>query len=215
MNVTLKQNSWHFKLYSKVIDDNPPKTLCPYFWSLVAIFLFSPFLLSILLIKRINDVYVYVRKNLTVNKEVPKKTVEEIIAEMDKKLEKHVKKQKRIDLMVGVGALIFKWVVLPLLVVGFIYLLFLAGNKIGWFGFLISIVVGIGIMAFIFGIIWTVDNYGHKISKPIGRGLSKLNPTKWSITQIVGGMIYATYIKACPVIEWEEKITKEKVHGHN
>ena len=219
MNVTLKQNSWHFKLYSKVVDDNPPKTLCPYFWSLVAILLFSPILLMILLIKKTIEGVEYLKKNITPKKVEPEKSFEERLDEMRKRIDKdnkrEVRRRKSLDFMIGVGSLLFKWIVLPLLAIGVVYTFFIAGNKLGWLQFLGVIAFVVGVILTIFGLIWAVDTYGHKIIHPIGRVLRKLNPTKWSIIQIIGGMIYATYVKACPVIQWEGKEVKKGEYGIN
>ena len=219
MNVTLKQNSWHFKLYSRVIDDNPPKTLCPYFWSLVTILLFSPIILIMFLIKWTIEGIGYVKKNITPTKVEPEKSFEERLEAMKKQIEKEDKKEERrrkiLDFMVGIGSLLFKWVVLPSLAIGVIYTFFLAGNKLGWLQFLGVIAFVVGVILTIFGFIWTIDTYGHKVIHPVGRVLRKLNPLKWGVIQIIGGMIYATYVKACPVIEWEDKVSKEEQYGTN
>lgn len=219
MNVTLKQNSWHFKLYSKVIDDNPPKTLCPYFWSLVAILLFSPILLTMLLIKSLLEGIEYLRKSITPVKVEPEKSFEERLDEMRKQIAKDNKREERrmktLNVMVGVGSLLFKWVVLPSLAIGIIYTIFVTGNSIGWLQLLLIVGAVLGFILIIFGFVWTIDTYGNKIIHPIGKVLRKLNPIKWSITQIIGGMIYATYVKACPVIQWEEKVSKEEQYGTN
>jgi hypothetical protein len=169
-----------------------------------------------LLIKSILDGIEYLRKSVTPVKVTPEKSFEERLEEMKKQIEKDHKREmrrmKNLDLMVGTASLLFKWVGLPLLVVGVIYTIFVTGNNIGWLQLLLIVGVLICFVSIVFGFIWTVDNYGHKIIHPIGRVIRKLNPTKWGFVQIIGGMIYATYVKACPVIEWEGKeVNKENV----
>lgn len=44
--VTLNKNSWHYKIYDYFVGGEP-KSLCPYFWTLVALFIFSPFILLV------------------------------------------------------------------------------------------------------------------------------------------------------------------------
>ena len=91
MNITLNKNSWHYKIYSKIVDNTPPKSLCPYFWTLVMIFTFSPLILVAMgyvwVGKKINNI----KNSVFPRKEVPVMSTEEI----NKKIEKDEEKRKK------------------------------------------------------------------------------------------------------------------------
>lgn len=214
MNVTLKQNSWHYKLYSKVISNNPPKTLCPYFWSLVAILLFSPALIIGWLFSQIGKGFTWVRKSLTIEKKRESLSEEQRWQEIKKKIDEMERRDRinrhRWDIISNFTTKLFKWVVLPLLAVGVVYSIFQGVNKLGLIPFLIAIGISLGIILVVVGFIWLSDKYGSRIVNPIMDNLIKINPAKWSVVQLIGGMIYSFYVKACPIIQWEDKKVKEQ-----
>jgi len=220
MNVTLNQNSWHFKIYSKVVGNTPPKTLCPYFWSLVAIITLSPLLLFVHIVGLVTKFFDNIEKNRRIKKEMKDtRTNEEIMEAYRKKWDEEDRKEKesveRWNKITEVVTIFFKWVVLPLGCVSVIYFIYSTGNKIGWYQLLALVAVSIGFIAFIFFWVWLIEKYGNKIFGPIGRGLGKLNPFKWGVTQIIGGMIYSVYKKACPIITWEGKPVNNDRYGIN
>jgi hypothetical protein len=220
MNVTLNQNSWHFKIYSKIAGNTPPKTLCPYFWSLVAIVVLSPFLLIIYITGSTIEFFEKISKNRRVKRKLEDtRTHEEIMIEQRKKWDEEDRRETanmiRWNKITDVVKWTFKWIFLPIFIVGFIYVIFTTSTKIGWIQFL----TGAGMVLLLVGVVvffsWAIEKYGNRISTPIGIGLSKLNPIKWSVTQIIGGMIYSTYKKACPIIKWEGGEIKKDEYGTN
>lgn len=218
MNVTLNQNSWHFKIYSKIVGSRPPKTLCPYFWSLVAILVLSPFLLLIYTIGSSIEFFEKISKNRRVKRKLADtRTHDQIMAEQRKKWDEEDRREminfERWNKITAVVKWTFKWILLPVFVIGAIYFIFNVSTKTGWLQFLMGMAIVSLIIGVIVSIIWVVEKYGNLISKPIGRGLSKLNPIKWSVTQIIGGMIYSTYKKACPIINWEGGEIKKDEYG--
>lgn len=220
MNVTLNQNSWHFKLYSKVAGNNPPKTLCPYFWSLVAIIVLSPMLLTIYVIGSGIEFFNNIKENERIKKEMEDtRTYEEVMAEYRKKWDEQDRKEReshaRWSKITDVVTWISKRILFPILCVGVIYGIYNAGSKMGWGQFFIAIGMCSLIIGFIIFWIWVIEKYGNRIAGPIGRGLSKLNPFKWGITQIIGGMIYSAYTKACPIINWEGEIKNKEENVYN
>lgn len=216
MNVTLNLNSWHFKIYSKVVGKTPPKTLCPYFWSLVAITILSPFILMVFLVGRCIDAFFWLKTKLIPKRQIKQKTFEERekeVADMIKKWEEEERKAKikteRWNKIEKITLFIAKWTILPLLVIGLIVVIIFAGNTIGWGMFLLKVVIALLMLGTIVTFIWLWDKYSDKIFTPIGKGLIKLNPLKWQVTQLIGGMIYSLYVKACPMIKWEGEVTEE------
>jgi len=88
--VSLNKNSWHFKYYSFVVSDTPPKTLCPYFWTMIALIFMSP------LIGLISS-FVFIHKHISLffDKIVPKKEKKEKSFEQIEKEWKVMKENKK------------------------------------------------------------------------------------------------------------------------
>jgi len=222
MNVTLNKDSWHFKIYNKVVGKTPPKTLCPYFWTLVGIFVLSPLIIFIVVISKIIDGYNWLSNKLSFSKKTEKvdeRPYEVVMAEMRKKWDEEDRKEmirvKRWNKIGDIMLILFKWVFIPFVCVGLIYVLYLNSVKVGWLTVLIHIGICLGLIAAILGWIWFWDKFSGRIFSPIGRGLIKLNPVKWSIVQIIGGMIYSAYKKACPIINWEGETKETNENAYN
>jgi hypothetical protein len=74
---TFKKNAWHVRFFKWIYNTNPThefKTMCPYFWSLVATFLLLPFILIIKLFgkggtKLLNKLESWKRDKITKTKE--------------------------------------------------------------------------------------------------------------------------------------------------
>ena len=201
--VSLNKNSWHFKYYSFVVSDTPPKTLCPYFWTMVALIIISPLIAAITL-------FVFIHKHISLffDSVVPKKEKKEKSYEQVEKEYRQMKerKKKRESFWNKVGdkcSWFFKFIILPLLLVALIYTVFKYGVKIGWKSFLIHIGLAILIIALFFGFIYLWEKLIDKVYGKIS--FKRLNPFSWKITNIIGEMIKTAYTKACPLITWEEK----------
>jgi len=184
MNITLNKDSWHFKIYSMVFKGRTPKSLCPYFWSMVAIVVFSPIFLSFRLISIIMRFLtdLFSRKEEPVKKPESEMTEEEIKKEME-----DLKRREKMSEITGK------------IVIG-IFLLFLLGllslslyfvvKKDGWYSLIrfLFTLIGIGTT-----IVWTISGilkYGDKI-----RNLN--------VIKIPSAMIKAIYTKTCPIINWK------------
>lgn len=215
MNVTLNRNSWHYKIYSTVLDENPPKSLCPYFWSLVAIIVFSPIILLIGGIGWTSKKFDQLTKWVSPPKQKPEKTWEQVQKEWDEERVKSEKRRQRVNKRMDIFIWIAKYIIVPIAALGLVVLVYLSANKIGWYEFLISVLVGILIMSPILGFVWFIEKYGEKIGGFIGKVFRKINPFNWSVTKIIGGMIYSTYKKACPLINWEGENSKETENVYN
>lgn len=218
MNITLNKNSWHYKIYSKIVDDTPPKSLCPYFWTLVMIFTFSPLILVAMgyvwVGKKINNI----KNSVFPRKEVPVMSTEEINKKIEKDEEKRKKKLEIHKKFMKIFQSFIQWILLPFLGGFLIRVIYLFIQKDGILVLLKPILIVMVFVVLMFGITLFLDKYSERI----GRGLSKffnlINPFKWSITQIIGGMIYATYKKACPIINWETddvELTPQKDNTNN
>jgi hypothetical protein len=204
MQITLDTNSWHYKLYSKVLNGKPPKSLCPYFWTIVALVVFSPFLLMLFIMFSVMEWY-----DKTKKKYFPKEEVLMTYEELNKYwIEEEEKDKKRDEFWQNVGNKIQTFISLFFIVL-FLFLIyaFIANSiKIGWLltlktiGF--SLLIGGSIVLFF----WLLGRV-FKLIIPV---VEKIKTTSWSITKMIGGMIYATYTKACPLIEWKGLKTEKK-----
>jgi hypothetical protein len=178
MNITLNKSSWHFKLYSNIFSDTPPKSLCPYFWSMVAIVVFSPFFLLIFIMKFLSALFE--------SKPKPKKpmsewTIEDIELET-KRLEKKLKRSEvGAKIVLGVSGLL----ALGLLVLSSYFWI----SKDGWFVFFRAIFAVIGMGVSVYGILTL-----------IGKNYSKI--VKSNYIKVPASMIKSIYTKACPIINW-------------
>lgn len=217
MEIKLNKNSWHFKMYESVVSTNPPKSLCPYFWSMVLIVCISPMILLFKLVNYIGNSFTKLKNKLIPKKVKPELSYDEWLEKKSIEFDKSMKRQEKWDRASYKTAIVFKWVVLPLLGLVIICLLYEAVKSIGLEGILTSIGISLIVIVSVLGFITLIENYGHKIVGPIGRFLSWINPLNWEIIQIIGGMIYATYKVACPMIEWEgtEETEKEESYGNS
>lgn len=203
MNLTLNRNSWHAKLYTLVLESEPPKTLCPYFWTLFAIFVFSPIILVIVSMGWVIKGFESVKTSVYTPKPKPEKTLEEIRKEWDEQKIRDARRSNNVDLVLNVFIFTIKWVVAPLAALFLIYAVYISGTKMGWGTLLLTLLIAIICMVPVLGLIWLFDKYQYTIGGFLGRVFKTLNPFNWSITKMIGGMIYATYKKACPIIQWE------------
>lgn len=178
MNITLKKDSWHFKIYSKVLSDKAPKSLCPYFWSWVLIILGSPFYLLIGIMQFLSKLFE--------KKPEPKKSIHDMtVEEIKEETERLIKKDKRNE-MVGNIILGF-WLVfsLILIVIG----VYAGIMKEGWYSFFRMIFSLIGMVTTGY---WTVRLIAH-YSEKIGNS---------NVIKVPVAMVKAIYTKTCPIINW-------------
>jgi hypothetical protein len=207
MNVTLNKDSWHFKYYKHCIGGNPPRTLCPYFWIMVSLILASPFFGIFAVVKFIGKQIDKITKNIKSNNgkpPKPQKTIEELVVEMEKEREKYYRNQKNWSKVGDISSLFFKWVVSPLGVLSFLYMLYDTAIEMGFIAFLIR--VGLWVLAL--SVLVSFIHYSVKYERELGRGFNKvgrkINPFNWKFIQIIGEMIVAGYTKACPIVDWVE-----------
>ena len=205
--VTLNKNSWHFKIYSKIVSDNPPKSLCPYFWTMVLLTILSPFILLFWGCYLISD-FVSNGFNLLVSKIVPKKkeeTYEETLARWEREKKQKIKREKFWGKASDIFVIFLKYVVLPAAAIFFLYFLYAKGSEVGW----LNLFVALGVVLLIIGVvvlfIFLCEKYGGVIGKFILKMLRPLNVFNWKITKMTGMMIVATYKKMCPLITWVEE----------
>jgi hypothetical protein len=206
MNVNLKKESWHYKIYAAVIDDNPPKSLCPYFWSLVAIFVFSPLILFVFSVMWIDKKIKHFWSLIYKPKPKPQKSWEILVKEAEvTRIKKEKIRKIKNNVSDGVRFVILYFLI-PLLVLWLSWLIYTLGNKMGWLEFFITAGLTIGgtvvVALIILGGTYLLEKHSNKLTSLT----NYINPFNWGIFQIVGGMIYATYKKACPIINWEDNI---------
>jgi hypothetical protein len=185
--VSLDKNSWHFKYYSLVTGNETPKTLCPYFWTMVILVLLSPVILFIVGIAKLVS---YISK--FVNKNKPVKVYDEV-KEQKKRL-RSVKLEKIFEIIAKVvlGFLLLVFVSL------IIYAFYDTVGKIGWFQLLKSVFAVIGLCTSV-----TLITLGL-VEVRIGRLIMK---TKFMVglgkmLSVIKSMVIAVYTKSCPLVEW-------------
>lgn len=215
MEIKLNKNSWHFKMYKSIVSSNPPKSLCPYFWSMVLVICISPMILLFKLVDYIGNSFTKLRNKLIPKKVKPELSYDEWVKKQEVEFEKSMIRQEKWDKASNITATVFKWVVLPLVGLVVIYGFYEVGLSIGLIGILSAVGIALLLVSFIIGAVTVCEKYGHKIVGPIGRFLSWINPLNWEIIQMIGGMIYATYKVACPMIEWKgtDETEKEESYG--
>lgn len=210
--VTLNTNSWHFKYYSLIVSDNPPKSLCPYFWTMVLLMLLSPVVGLFFAINYINKQVTNFFDRVLPKKPKKEETYEEIIARWEKKDKEQKKREKFWNKAGDVLVWTLKWIILPTVLLFLIYFTYKHVVKVGWVVFLISLGIGILVSALFIGVIklieWITEKV-HNNSNRIGKFFSYLNPLNWKATKIVGEMIKAQYTKMCPLITWVGDEKKE------
>lgn len=204
MEIKLKKNSWHFKLYSTVISDTPPSSLCPYFWTLVVLVLFSPMIgIAYIVVKSVDKISAGISwlklKFKKESKPKPSKTIEDYIDEW-KREEEASKRRAALMSKIGKGLLIAFCVVV-------VSLLTIYGKKENFITLLIALGFSLNIVLVVIGTISVCETFN------LGEKMSKFTPLKWikqsSPYQLVVGMIVATYTKMCPLIQWEQVKEKE------
>jgi vacuolar-type H+-ATPase subunit I/STV1 len=179
MNITLKKTSWHFKIYSNVISETPPKSLCPYFWCWVVIIVGSPFFILCEIMKFLSKVFE--------GKSKPKKLINEMTDQ--ELIEENEILNKRLNKTEIIGK-IFLGVSLLFGVTLLILSVYLGIKKDGWYVFLRTIFCNIGIWTTIY---WTVILI-MKCSKKIKNS---------NVIKVPVEMIKSVYTKTCPIINWK------------
>jgi hypothetical protein len=179
MNITLKKDSWHFKIYSKVFSEKTPKSLCPYFWSWVAMIIFSPFLILFWTMGALTKLFE--------SKPKPKKPMSEMTdEELEKEFERIDKKFKRSQIGAEITLGVFGVILLTLLILS----MYSGIKKIGWFNFFRNMFSVVGLMVTTY---YTIDLIS-KNSKRIGNS---------NVVKVPLAMIKAIYTKTCPIINWK------------
>lgn len=181
MQITLNKNSWHFKYYKWSLEsETPPKSLCPYFWSMVGLILLFPF---ILLIKGLSY-----RHDKSFEKKWEKRA--KMTPEQIQKANKRDDRRDRIIEYVGKG---FVGIILLFGVFLIGALIYTGIGELGWLEFVKRLFMIIGILTVLVLIVitWVDKNIGGKIIN------SKL-------VQVPIAMVKAVYTKACPLIKWND-----------
>lgn len=179
MNITLKKDSWHFKIYSKVFSDKAPKSLCPYFWQWVVILLSSPILILIETMKFLSKVFEAKPKP---KKSIHDMTDEELQKEIDIRDKKLKRSERAANIVLGVGGTL----VLGMLILS----MYLGIKKVGWFEFFKNMFAMVGLMVSVY---WTIVLLS-KASKKIGN---------MNMVKVPLAMVNAIYTKTCPIINWK------------
>lgn len=182
MKIKLNYDSWHYRFFNKLLPfTEPPKSLCPYFWTLLGLILIYPFLK---IIQWFNKLF----------NSIPKKEISK----------EHI--YKKMKLYSNIGEYFFKfilYVILPLLGIGLIFgfILILTETKIKLI--IITLLTFIVMVLGIFVIIKLIEKTSKYFSILIKKTIKFiLIPSQWC-----WWMIKAIYEKSCPLIEWENNET--------
>ena len=213
--VTLNKNSWHYKYYCMVVGDYAPKSLCPYFWTMVILIIVSPvFLLAMGVIKFMDiatgffDKITIIKSKKEV-KEVKRKTEQEWDEWFEAEEKKAIAKKERWDKVSHKFSLVFKWVILPLVGIILIWQLYNFVDKHGVLTVLVLACILLAVIGVIAGFVWLANTYAEKTGKNLIKFFKFINPLRFKSVQIIGQMIKAWYVNACPLITWEGKSQDE------
>ena len=210
MGITLNKNSWHFKYYSSMISHTPPKSLCPYFWTMVLLIIISPFIGLVTfadwISKHVTNLIDYIKHLFRSKKpevKKPKKSIEQLIDEMDKKHNAEMARVLKWNRFSDYLSKFFKWVFLPIVFLLTIFSLGIGAYEAGWYASLMTILVLFGFVGFIFCVVYLIETYGSIMGMRLVKFLQFINPLNWKVVIVIGEMIKTAYTKACPLITWE------------
>lgn len=187
--MTLNLNSWHAKYYNRVFGINPPKTLCPYFWTMVVLVLFSPLYFFLLWC---GEKYCYVIEKRISHKK-PKSN-----NPVKKKTPKTIRFFNIIE-TIGIIIIIISLTLTVLLIILTIYDIV---SKIGIINLLFITFEFIGF----FFVVYQIINLFVKNSL-----IQKFFNSNF--IQIPVQMVIAVYKKACPIVTWVDDTQKQTVNN--
>ena len=170
--------SWHFKYYKMVVDDQLPRSLCPYWWTMVALCLFSPL---VFLFLGLSALGVLISKIFPQKEKKTPKVID---------YEKEAKRARQLNKIAGYFG---KGVIILLgsLLVFVLVLSFITSTKsIGLWATIKNILAFIGGFTLFIGFVSGVVEWGSKVVKS-------------KYIQIPVGMFVAWFKKKCPLIIWE------------
>jgi hypothetical protein len=217
MQIKFNTKSWHFRYYTFMVGkSNPPRTLCPYFWSLVGITAIAPILFLVFAIFKTVELF----GKLRIGKYLNKFRKPAPVLSFEEELERLRKRQRRSE---NVGKFVGGFFV-GLAILGVIFVASLLGGEFGILPLVIGLFAIIGVIAtsFVFVKLYIDLEVGEKIAESkmvcVTRNiLGKVNVLGkvwrflktylfgkiWKGLQIIGQMVKAVYTKSCPMIEWE------------
>ncbi len=184
--VTLNKDSWHYKYYKSIVtEDDAPKTLCPYFWTMVALIFFSPVIFFFRGLFKVIEFF-----DNKKSKRVKTLTDEQYQKKFDNK-------EKTLKILIIIGK-----VVLGLIVGFFVFifglLLFSGVQKLGIWGMIRGILLTIGFGTICYFLLGFIIDKSHYVGKFF----------KLKIFTIPIQMIIATYKRACPLVDWKSNETE-------
>lgn len=210
MGITLNKNSWHFKYYSSVVSETPPRSLCPYFWTMVLLIIVSPFIggsrLIDWVIKQLINSYSYIKYLFRSKKPTiptPKKSIDELLEEIHRKIAADSLRAEKWNKVSDWFSKLFKWVFLPVVGIFLIFSISLHVYENGWYSAILFIGIVFLLSLIAFGVVTFIDKYGLVLSSGLSRFFNTINPLKWNFVIVIGEMIKTAYTKACPLITWE------------
>jgi hypothetical protein len=212
MAIKLNAESWHYKLFKKELPyTEPPRTLCPYFWILVGLCIATPFLA---IGRGIDSITTKTASLIPKNPKV-EKSAEEWLKEWDEKDRRRAIKLDRMEKIGKFFGKVFMYGIVPICLILLLYGMFTEFQKIGWYNSLIGVGVCILIALFIVGFFHLIGFLFERYSTKVGNAIVKFSififtPIKW-----IGWMIKAGYEKACPLVEWEGDVYKERKREYN
>jgi hypothetical protein len=181
-------DSWHFKYYKFVTGNSKPKTLCPYFWSLVYLIPLSVIIVPFILLFKLIG-YSWERSEPKEEEKLSKMSDLKQKEYFENKRKQNLRKEK-IGTILGK---VFVGVIIALVVL--VIIIAIINTKftpIFWK----ELFIVIGIIGTICLVIWL-------LTKLIG-GFSKWVKNTSGYQIFVRG-IDAWYDKSCPLIKWEEE----------
>ena len=183
--VSLNKNSWHYKYYVWVTENySEPKSLCPYFWTMIVLLVFSPIMIFMKLI------------SLLVDKLIDRNQTKILQLRPEQIEKRNAKINKRDRVIEIIGKVLFGiWIFAGVSII--VKLLAIGISTVGFFQIFQGVLAIFGgcTLLYLFISYWLDNNIGNKI---LNSGFIKIPVT----------MIKSIYKKSCPMIEWNDETSK-------
>lgn len=190
MQIRLNEDGLLARYYKWVTSSELPKSLCPYFWQMVPLVVFSPVIFAVYALYKL---VCFLIEKMPESKELT--------------WEEELRREKMWDRAANIFEIVGKVFVGAAITLSLGVLVFALVNEIrehGWIYVLKNVFSVIGmisvLVAVILGVFWVV--FESEIFQKIGKSMVIQVPV-----QLVSGM----YHKACPLIVWEGNKTPEVV----
>ena len=194
MQVKLNKESWHCRYYKYASGNNYlPSSLCPYFWGLVFFIVASPVILITRALVEAQE------KKLRESSEEYDRNFKNMSLEewREYQAQRYQEREDREAKRIFWGKVLF-WTIIVSGTLTIGWSLVIYAKKIGWLKALAVVAISALVVAAMAFVSWVVIEKSGSLGRWI-KGTSLYN--------LVGGMVYSFYKRACPIINWQDAKT--------